>query len=159
MARRRTTTVESGDLKIGQDQTFQMPATGPVDREDFADSFEIVDGPKGMSKAAALAFDQEIVEVVVSPTTDKNAERYPCVYVRGIAQYFERGKRMAVRRKYVEGLARAKKTAVYTVSAKDQDGADTMNIVQDTGLKYPFAVVNDPNPNGRAWLEKVLAEG
>lgn len=157
MARRRA--VETGEMKIGQDQTFQMPATGHIETSDFVNDFQVVDGPTGMSKAADLAFMEEPVEVVVSPTTDKNAERIPGVAVNGVNQYFERGKKMIVKRKFVEGLARAKKTAVSTMPAKDQDGADTMNIVQQTGLKYPFAVTNDRNPNGSAWLEKVLAEG
>lgn len=158
MARGVRKPLETGDMKIGQDQTFQMPATGHIDREDFINEIEIVDGPGGMNKAADLAFMEEPVEVLVSQSTDKNAERFPCVAVNGTNQFFQRGSKQVVKRKFVEALARAKKTAVMTIPAKDQDGADTMNIVQNTGLKYPFAVTQDRNPNGNVWLEKVLAE-
>lgn len=156
---RKQKPMEATDHKIGQDQTFTIPTTGPINHEDFRNDFEVVDGPKAMDKANELAFMEEMVEVVVSQTTDKNAERFPHVAVNGVNQYFVRGDKMKVRRKFIEALARAKKTAVSTVAGKDQDGADTMNIAQSTGLRYPFSVVHDPNPRGHAWLEKVLAEG
>jgi hypothetical protein len=158
MARGVRRTIETEGMQIGKDQTFQMPATGAIDHNDFRNDFEIVDGPQAMGKAEELAFMEEPVEVMVSPTTDKNAERLPQVAVNGVNQYFMRGKRMSVKRKFVEALARAKKTGISTMPAKDQDGADTMNIVQETGLKYPFSVSHDRNPNGSAWLENVLAE-
>lgn len=147
------------NMQIGQDQTFQMPATGSIYPEDFRNEFEVVDGNFGFNKAETLAFAEEPVEVVVSTTNEKHAERFPHVAVNGVNQYFERGKRMVVKRKFVEALARAKKTTIETMPAKDQDGADTMNIVQNTGLRYPFSVTRDDNPKGNAWLEKVLAEG
>lgn len=156
---RKQKPMEATDHKIGQDQTFTIPTTGPINHEDFRNDFEVVDGPKAMDKANELAFMEEPVEVVVSPTTDKNAERFPQVAVNGVNQYFVRGQKMVVKRKFIEALARAKKTGVSTVPDKDQDGGDTMKIVQDTGLRYPFAVTRDNNPRGSSWLEKVLAEG
>lgn len=155
----RTNYNESSDHQIGQDTVKVMPATGPIDRSAFRDEFQAVDGPKMETKAAELAFGEEPVEVMVATTTDKNSERMPCVSVNGVNQYFVRGQRMVVKRKFIEGLARAKKTTLQTIPTQDQDGSDTMAIVPDTGIKYPFAVTRDDNPKGRAWLEKVLAEG
>lgn len=156
---RKNKEMETSNHQIGQDKTIVVPATGSIDRDEIVPGFEAVDGPKAMDKANELAFMEEMVEVVVAATTDKNAERFPHVAVNGVNQYFVRNEKMKVRRKFIEALARAKKTAVSTVAGKDQDGADTMNIAQSTGLRYPFSVVHDPNPRGHAWLEKVLAEG
>lgn len=149
--------IDSEAMQVGQDQTFQMPATGHIDNEDFRNDIEVIDGPRAMDKAAELAFMEEPVEVIVAPSTDKNAERHPHVAVNGINQYFQRGIKQVVKRKFIEALARAKKTGIATVPSKDQDGADTMSITQQTGLKYPFQITRD-TPRGLAWAEKVLAE-
>jgi hypothetical protein len=31
-------------------------------------------------------------------------------------------------------------------------------MVERTVLSYPFEILHDPNPKGREWLERILAE-
>lgn len=147
------------NMQVGQNQSHIMPAFGPVDVENFADQFQVVDGPEWPQKADALAFMEEPVMVRLATTTDPNAERFPHVGVNGVNQFFERGKPQVVKRKFVEALARSKPVTVKTLDAKDFDGNDTKVIEKTTGIRYPFEVLRDDNPRGPAWLSKVLAEG
>jgi hypothetical protein len=117
-----------------------------------------VDGFKFKDKAAATAFMEEKVVIRLHTTTDKSRERIPCVSVNGINQYIVRGKPQPIKRKFLEVLARAREESVNTPFGRDANGFDTYNITKDYALKYPFEIVSDPNPNGRAWIEKVMAE-
>lgn len=147
----------SPDHQTGQDQPSMMPATGSVSREDLETSIETVYGPGFKEKADYEAFMHEEVDVEVHETTDENADPLPCVWVNGRPQRFHRGHTQTVKRKYVEGLARAKQTAISTREVM-QDGERAIRIDRHTGLRYPFSVVSDPNPLGRPWLKKILAE-
>lgn len=157
-ARRKTKVTDSNELQVGQSQFHEIPAAGNVSSEDFRDQFEVVDGPRLHDKASTMAFMEEKVVVMVHTTNDKTKEPIPCVSVNGINQYIVRGKPQIIKRKFVEGLARAREESVNTPFGRDANGFDTYNISKTQSLKYPFQVVDDPNPNGRAWLEKVMAE-
>lgn len=146
------------EMQIGQPQSKIMPGAGNISGEEFRDSFEIVDGPTFADKAAAEAFNAEILTVVVQTTTNPNDEPIPCVRVGGVTQYFMRGVKQKVKRMFVEGLARAKPVSVDTREITDQDGFRATRVDTRIGLKYPFSVLHDPNPKGAAWLEKILAE-
>jgi len=155
---KRPAEAHSSDHQIGQDADSNMPTTGQIEHSDLVISNEAPDGPAIADKAAALAFMREPVTIIVSESTDPNAEAMPCVYVNGRPQRFQRGKEQTVKRMFVEALARAKPTAIKTVDAMDADGSRTMKVLRSTGIRYPFSVVEDKNPIGRAWLSKVLAE-
>lgn len=148
--------IEPMEMQVGQDNPRDMPMDGPARITDPL--IEPVDGPNWKDKARELAFMEEIVDVLVHETTDENAEPYPGFGVNGRWQYFERGTQMQVKRKYVERLARAKRTAYTQRNTKDQNGNDAIRHDPHTALKYPFTVVHDPNPRGRDWLRKILSE-
>lgn len=120
---------------------------------------ETVDGPDAMGRADELAFMEEFVTIMVHPSTDPNAVPLPFTSVNGRPQYFQRGQPQRVRRKYVEILARAKKT---TYTQTTEHDPRTGNVYQKmnphTALEYPFSVVEDPNPKGVDWLRHILAE-
>jgi hypothetical protein len=64
-----------------------------------------------------------------------------------------------VKRKFVEGLARAKKTSYgNTLRVDQQTGLQSYVWPSKTGLRYPFAVIEDKNPRGKTWLEAVLRQ-
>jgi disulfide oxidoreductase YuzD len=102
---------------------------------------ETVAESRDFSKLAAdEAFMNELVTVMVHATTDENQPNH-----------------VVVKRKYVEILARMKETK-YTQVTRNASAPDQIDMVARHGLSYPFDLVEDKNPRGRAWLQNVLAE-
>jgi hypothetical protein len=69
-----------------------------------------------------------------------------------------RGQAQEVKRKYLEILARAKRTVISTPETTDNSGSRTNAIRQATTMKYPFQLVYDANPRGPAWLKGIMQE-
>lgn len=107
--------------------------------------------------AADEAFMNELVTVMVHATTDENQAPHVIVNVNGTNQPIIRGVPTQIRRKYLEVLARMKETK-YTQRTPNPAAPDVSEMVARTGLAYPFELVEDKNPKGRAWLNNVLAE-
>ena len=126
--------------------------------EDFKDNFQVVDAPALGGKAAILAFMEEEVVVRLATTADKSQEPIPRFSVNGINQYIQRGKPQAIKRKFLQEIARSKHESINTPFARDGNGFDTYNLSKQHSLKYPFELIEDKNPRGRPWLEKILAE-
>lgn len=109
--------------------------------------------------AADEAFMNEIVEVIIFPTTDPQAPPYARPGVNGEAVTIFRNVPTKVKRKHIEVLARMKETRVTQDLTPSNDGQITMASLRGhTGLAYPFQVIKDPNPKGSAWLGNILAE-
>ena len=143
---------------VGQDAPRHMKSTGPAEDALEAPTIEPVEGPVNWDKVNHEAFMEEEVTVQVHDTTDPNADPFPVVWVNGVSQYFLRGKEQPVKRKFVEVLARAKKTVFSQEMYKDAAGNDAYRQIPHTALTYPFSVTHDPNSNGHAWLKALLAE-
>jgi hypothetical protein len=108
--------------------------------------------------AAALAFLEEMVTINIAETGDPNAENPVQLGVNGRQVFIRRGVDTTVRRKYVEMLLRSKPETINTRQVRDGDG-DVKNFVDKRrALKYPFYVVQDDNPMGRAWMRKIASE-
>ena len=105
-----------------------------------------------------MAFNEEVIEITVHTSAEKFAEPIVEVFCNGIPQRFARGKKQAVKRKYVEVLARAKQTNYGNQQIVQDNGEGIFLYPSSTGLRYPFTVNNDPNPRGLDWLKSVLAE-
>jgi len=148
--------IYTGDYTIGQDVPRDMPLDGDARIE--PQEIEVVGGPVIDDLAPALAFMEEPVDVLVHDSADRNAEPIVETGVNGRVQFFIRGQTQTVKRKFVECLARAKTTTYSQQKYSDANGNDAIRNVPHTALRYPFSVVNDRNPNGAAWLKKVLAE-
>jgi hypothetical protein len=145
--------------KVGQDRSVIIPSTGSVDDIKRTDQVvERVDGPNFGDRVELEAFMHEKLTIVVATSTDKAAENPVQLTVQGVNQFVIRGTRQVVSRKYVEVLARAKQTAIATPEIVDRNGDRAIRIDRSSALRYPFEVLHDPNPNGRAWLDKILAE-
>lgn len=156
--RSRRGDVNSDDHKIGQDRPRAMKSTGPAKDSLEPALIEPVTGPVSKQKLDNLMFMEDMVEVMVHDSTNPQDEPMPCVWNGGVPQRFQRGKAQTVKRKFVEQLARQKKTTYTQEKTKDANGDDTYVQIPHTALLYPFSVLSDPSPNGRAWLQKVLAE-
>jgi hypothetical protein len=119
---------------------------------------ETVAESRDFSKLAAdEAFMNELVTVMVHATTDENQPNHVVVNCNGMNQPLIRGVPTTVKRKYVEILARMKETK-YTQVTRNASAPDQIDMVARHGLSYPFDLVEDLNPRGRAWLQNVLAE-
>ena len=151
--------IHTDDHQVGQDKPVEIKTEGElnVDRP----LIETVEGPNAGDKAARLAFNEEMLTVMVHESADPNdPDPTPLVKVNGRSQYFIRGRVQTVRRKFVEQLARAKRTNFTQTVAMNNDTGNVKQLMNPrTALRYPFSVIEDKNPNGPAWLRKILAEG
>lgn len=107
--------------------------------------------------AADEAFMNEMVEVLVHSSTDENQAPHVIVNCNGTNQPIIRGVPTTIRRKYLEILARMKETK-YSQVTRNPAAPDQIDMIARHGLAYPFELLSDANPRGRAWLQNVLAE-
>lgn len=156
MARITRKELSTTDMQVGQESQIVLP-TGELIRPDEPEIM-IPDGPTIDEYAKQLAFNEELVTVMVHETAEENAAPLVDVYVNGISQFFPRGEPVTCKRKFVEGLVRAKPTAIST-DVRERNSENPQNVInRRSALRYPFSVIEDKNPNGGAWLRKVLAE-
>lgn len=106
--------------------------------------------------AADEVFMNEPVTIRVHATTDSNQPPHLIVNCNGVNQPIQRGVPTVVKRKYVEILARMKE--VRYQQRFDPREPDRNEMLSSEGLSYPFDLVDDKNPRGRAWLQNILAE-
>ena len=119
---------------------------------------ETVAESRDFSKLASdEAFMNELVTVMVHSTTDENQPNHVVVNCNGMNQPLIRGVPTTVKRKYVEILARMKETK-YTQVTRNASAPEQIDMVARHGLSFPFDLVEDKNPRGRAWLQNVLTE-
>jgi hypothetical protein len=118
---------------------------------------EPVEGPNAMSRAEELAFNEEVLTVVVHTTSDQNADPFPTFWVNGEKAICSAASRH-VKRKFVERMARSRINNVRQRYYVDATGNQPSATRCQGSLMYPFAVLHDPNPKGAAWLKKILAE-
>lgn len=107
--------------------------------------------------ASNEAFMNEIVTVLVHSSTNENEPPHIIVNCNGTNQPIVRGIPTKLRRKYVEILARMKETR-YNQITPNPAAPDVTHMHARHGLVYPFELLEDVNPRGRAWLTNVLAE-
>lgn len=154
--RRGAKNLESNSFPVGQqaDVDLSLNATPVVEN-----TIEIPDGPIQSDYMKELAFNEEHVTVQVHETNDENAIPLVDIYVNGVVQFFPRGVPVIIKRKFLEGLVRAKPMSIRAKATMKAAGEEPINNVsRSSALAYPFTVVEDKNPNGSAWLRKIMAE-
>lgn len=127
------------EVHVQSDQTIETPShelTEAIEIEKFMNEFLIVE---------------------VADTTDENQPNSLVLSVNGLTQPVFRGQPTKMRRMFVEVLARCKESK-YNQQANNPSRPDQIELVERTALAYPFQVLEDPNPRGRAWLRAVLSE-
>ena len=137
--------------------TRQKPVQG-LEVHDDQENVTLVSGNQDFGRlASSEAFMNELVTVMVHPSTDENQPPHIIVNVNGTNMPIVRGVPTQVKRKYVEVLARMKETK-YNQVTPNPASPDVSEMRARTALAYPFDLVDDSNPKGRAWLQNVLAE-
>jgi hypothetical protein len=145
-------TAQPGEITF--DSIYSPP---PIEIETVAGHTASVKGKGGLDPyVQELAFNEEMVEVMVHESTDPNAENPVFTACNGVTQYFFRGQVQTVRRKFLAILAIAKEHAIRTPEYTLADGSRGTKITRTSSLKYPFSVISDPNPRGAAWLKALL---
>lgn len=163
---RRRRTLESADTSIQQHDPLPMPGLG----DELERAAEIVVASEEEIKAehaARLAFAEEPVRILVHPSGDKNAQIVHDAWVNGKgAEVFVNGQwvefgcipvgiEVITKRKYVEVLARKKRTNVRTEVIKQQDSEQNL-VHRDTIHECPFSVIEDRSPYAREWLQGLM---
>lgn len=167
MARRET---DARNFHTEQPDDIMIPTTGNMAaaRAQAAgsmntDEIELVADVGGAyDKASLLAFYEEKVEIMIVDSNDVNPENYVFLSVNGKgpmpygSPWVPRNEPVTMARKYVEQLARAKPVSMRTEEITDLQGARGIRVKRHAALRYPFTVLRDPNPKGRAWLEEIM---
>lgn len=110
--------------------------------------------------AAALAFNEEPVTILLHRGREKNAPTHEMVGVNGQIMWIPVDTPTRIPRKFVENLARAQPMNVSTVSGESPGDDLTFNHVQRSlSSLVSFSVLEDKNPRGREWLTRVMREG
>lgn len=149
---------ETSEKQIGQDSARELKSTGPAREALSSPVIEVVDRVVSKDKLENLRFNEDIMTVIVHESGNPTDTPRPEVWNDGRLFVFQRGQEMQVKRKFVEVLARAKKTTRGLRKVTDDNGIDHYEYPQKTALLYPFAVVHDPSPRGKAWLDAILAD-
>lgn len=152
----KSNTIDAGDLALPADSVVEMASSGAPELQ--REEIEIPDGPLTKGHAEELAFNEELVEIIVHDSSDPLAEPIVEVYNNGKLQMFPRGMPVTCKRKYLEGLVRSKPVAYSNVEFVREDGSRAVKYPKRTSLRYPFQVLRDDNPRGRAWLAKIMAQ-
>ena len=149
--------LEPMEQQIGQDGTVEA---GEANDESFLirPKQSNVEDPEFTEQMQLEQFMREDVTVHIQTVSEKNAQMVFDVCVNGHTVLFKRGETKTVKRYIVEGLARAKPLTYGNEEYIDTDGERKVRWPMQTGLRYPFSVVEDRNPLGASWLQHVLAQ-
>ncbi len=108
-------------------------------------------------KAADLMFNEELLTVHILNTSEKDAQKVFEINVCGESEIFRRGETKTVKRKFVEGLARAKPINYENREYRGDDNLTHMEQVAEKGLRYPFALVK-PSQIDESWLAHIAMQ-
>lgn len=133
----------------------------------MANAIEIIDDSKSIEAVTGNVdlkkmikeekFMEEVVTVMIHPGNNENDAPYAHINVNGMNQIIPRGKNVPIKRKYLEVLARMKETRYQQVTPNPSE-PDRWAMVAKHGQVFPFVLVEDANPKGRAWLEHIMNE-
>ena len=156
---RRKKAVEAFDLEMPKQADINIPITGDARIE--GGEIEVATDIPRDEKAEMLRFLSEKVEIFLHDAYAPSDEQYVFCAVNGVPAlpgnpYLKRGINHVISRAHVEQLAKARQTS-YTQPFRDHPSEAANTMRPHTSLKYPFAVVNDPNPKGAAWIRNVMA--
>lgn len=113
---------------------------------------------------AQLASDEkflhELVQIRIATTTDENAPPFAVVVVNDINNRVRipRGIPVWVKRCQVEVLARMRETRFSQPVRNPMDPETGNQLIPRHAQVYPFEVLEDRNPMGRAWYARLMAE-
>jgi hypothetical protein len=129
-------------ILLGDEEGVIEPVTGNQDFKKLVDD---------------EAFMNEVVTVHVHASANENDSPHVILNVNGTNQPVVRGVPTPMKRKYLEVLARMKETR-YSQRVQNPSEPDRIETIPRTAQVYPFDLVEDKNPKGRAWLSHIMAE-
>lgn len=106
-----------------------------------------------------LAFMEETLEVVLHKGSEKYSPLMEQVGVNGTQIWIPVDTPVALKRKYVEILARSQPIDITTESGESPGDELVFNRVKRNQRRnFSFSILKDPSPKGQAWLAKVMRE-
>jgi hypothetical protein len=131
-----------------------------IEVADDAPSVDLITETDLRELSRSEKFMQDVLLVRIATTTDRNAPPFATLTVNDVNGRVQipRGRPLPVRRYHVEVLARMRETN-YTQPDQNLSNPEISNqLIPQHSWAYPFEVLRDPHPHGRAWLETILAE-
>ena len=111
---------------------------------------------KDLDKAVSEeAFFNELVTVLIHSSAAENDPDHVVLSVNGINQPIFRNVPTTVKRKYVEVLAHMVETKYHQPTRDAMNPESGNSLIGRSALAYPFQVIEDKNPKGAAWLERL----
>lgn len=131
-----------------------------IDVQDTDPELDTINSTDLSSLAANEAFMHEHVTIRLATTTDQNAPPYASITVNDVNNrvVIPRGQPFRVKRLHVEVLARMRETRYTQATRNPMDPESGNRLIAHHAMVYPFEVIEDKNPRGRAWLEALMAE-
>jgi hypothetical protein len=136
---------------VGSESAFALSEIGQ------GKGVEVVAESDFVKKLEQDVFFNEPVKIHVHQDPTQGAYDVITVTVGGINQPIIRGKDQVVKRKYVAALARSRITG-YEQRTPNPSQPENIQLVPKAVLSYPFSVMEDRNPRGRAWLDALLSQ-
>lgn len=133
------------------------PVTGIEVGDDQPDIQTVAETADFASLISNETFMNEMVTVLVHESTDPNQAPHIILNVNGTNMPVIRGTPTRMKRKYLEVLARMKETR-YEQKTPNPSEPERIIMNPKTAQVYPFAVIEDRNARGAAWLANVMAE-
>lgn len=107
-----------------------------------------------MDEATALAFNEDVLTILIHPTAEKNPEDPVYVSVNGRGGFIVRNQKTRLARKYVDRLLRAQADSVQQdTTATNEKDFNRLTVVPTQ--RYPLSVLHDPSPHGANWLQQI----
>ena len=162
-------------MDVSNDQIAQPPSIdlGLEQEPNRGDDIQVLEA-KHLEREYAdrLAMDNDPITILIQPSSTENPELTVPVWVQGEgAEVFVNGKWMKLgflpiggevitKRKYVEVLARSRTDRVTSQeeTAHPDVGRDGFKVQRRSQRKNMFSVLEDKNPKGREWLNRIHAE-
>jgi len=107
------------------------------------------------NKAEQLKFDNEMIEIMVMPSTSTYPDHCFPVGVNGRMLLVTRGQKQWLPRNYVEVLLRAKVSTYGNEETIRPNGERTIKNPETKSHRYPLQIISDKNPKGAQWLHRV----
>lgn len=154
-----TSETNTAEIPVTQPSAIAVPLEGKLAVQE-PEKIAVLDKPLESDYLEALKFNEEVIEIMLQPSSEENAPMVVDVYVNGEAKWIPVGQQVPLKRKFVEVLMRSKPVSIQTEHESHQSGAKVINnrIIRNTRAKYPLSILNDPNPKGREWVNRIMRE-
>lgn len=151
--------MSNGKTIVNPDGLMSLNKAGVNVQNDQTD-IQLVSESDLAKLAADEAFMHEKVRVRLHPSTNPNDAPVAILTCNNTAGrvVLPRGASVEVERRHLEILARLKQVAYHQLPATSNDLSSGNTLYANIGYVYPFEVLEDKNPKGRAWLENIMAE-